>query len=110
MEGSSSSFLPYRGSFPPRYWVKRGIVTPTQIARQRLPLSSLIGLRMNVPATLRKVAGTFFIVGAFLHPKYPFLIELPRKQHPLYVPVGYFALSDSSGGLLRTQRSLSRRL
>ena len=109
MEGSSSSFLLYRGSFPPRYWVKRGIVTPTQIARQRLPLSSFSGLRMNVPTTYLRWWG-HSLLGAFLCSKYPFLIELPRKQHPLYVPVGYFALSDSSGGLLRTQRSLSRRL
>ena len=64
---------------------------------------------MNVPATLRKVAGTSFIE-AFLRSKYPFLIELQREQLPLYIPVEYFALSDSSGGLLRTQRSLSRRL
>lgn len=64
---------------------------------------------MNAPATLRKVAGTFFIE-AFLRSKHPFLIELSREQHPLYVPVEYFALSDTSGGLLRTQRSLSRRL
>ena len=51
---------------------------------------------MNAPATLRNVAGTFFIE-AFLRSKHPFLIELPRGKHPLYVPVGYFALSDPLG-------------
>ena len=99
MEGSSSSFLPYRGSFPPRYWAKGGLVTPTSILLKRTPHER--------PRHLPKVAGTFFIE-AFLRSKYPFLIELSREQHPLYVPVGYFALSVISGGLLRTQRSLSR--
>ena len=61
---------------------------------------------MNVPATLRKVAGTSFIE-AFLRSKYPFLIELQREQLPLYIPVEYFALSDSSGAYYELREALA---